>query len=83
MAGFCVRGVEPSSSGTTVLDSILKSPHLLELEGSLPYSQHYATGPCPEPPESSTQCHVIFLRDSLTLLSHLRLSLSFTLFRFP
>jgi hypothetical protein len=38
-----------------------KFPSFIEPEVSLPYSQEPATGPCPEPDESSPRPHTLFI----------------------
>jgi hypothetical protein len=49
----------------------------MELEGSSPYSHKSATGPYPEPAESSSPPSIPFsLRSILMLSSHLRLGLT-------
>jgi hypothetical protein len=56
----------------------------MEPESSLPSSQKPATGPYPEPDESSAQLLTMFPEDTLLILSsHLLLGLSSGLFRFP
>jgi hypothetical protein len=52
----------------------------MEPEGSLPCSQEPATGPYPEPDESSSHPHPSSLRSILMLPSYLRLGLMSGLF---
>jgi len=43
-----------------IIQLVKKFPHFIETEGSLPYSQELATGPYPEPDESSPHLPTLF-----------------------
>jgi hypothetical protein len=71
---------EPFMRSRQLCSSSRASQHFVEPEGSLPSSQHFSTGPYPEPDKSNPYYPILSLRHISMLCIHLRVGLPSGLF---